>query len=82
MFDRQQSIRRSAVVTTSDTVDIPVTRSLYFNSGGTVRLTFADSPSATVDYVIPPGGIARPLSVTRVWSTGTTVTPGNIIAEY
>lgn len=84
MFDRQQSIRRAVDVTPSDSTEIPVTRSMYFNVGGMVRVTLADmDPNASVDYLIPSGGIARPWSVKKVWAAGTTITgTGSIKAEY
>jgi len=71
------SAHSAAVVTPSDSVDIPVTRALYVGVGGNIQVTMADDENTIVFVVVVDGSIL-PIQVSRVWVTNTTAT--NIIA--
>lgn len=63
-------------VTPSDTADLTeVSRAINVADSGTVRVTTVDGTTATIFVA---AGIAFPIRVTRVWSTGTTAI--NIVA--
>ena len=65
------------VVTHSDTVDLPeVSRSLYVGVAGNVKVTMRSG--RVVTWPLIAGW--HPISVSRVWSTGTTAT--GICAAY
>jgi hypothetical protein len=65
-------------VTTSDTVEIAVTRGLYIGVGGNVVVVMADGRQVTFTGVL--AGTVYPLQVKQVRSTSTTAT--NIVALY
>lgn len=65
---------RTAVdVTPNDSTDItPGDQVLYVGTGGNVKVTTADG--STVTFTNVPSGAILPVSVRRVFSTGTTAT--------
>lgn len=66
-------------VSPSDSNDLPfLTRGLYVGTAGHVKVTMADGSVGVLKSL--SGGIVHPLSVRRVWSTGTTAL--DIIALY
>lgn len=75
-----QDIKRTVAVVASDTVDIPSgpTDALIVTTSGAYKVTYAngltDSPYLTA-------GLLHPISVKRVWSTGSVATAG-ISAGY
>lgn len=72
------SVEGSVVVTPSDTVDLThVTKGLWFEGAGTVKVTWADGSETTRTV---NAGVDYPWSVKRVWATGTTAT--GIQASY
>lgn len=56
-------------ITPNDGVDIAPARSLMIGASGTLKITTAAGNTVTLSNV--PAGLF-PVSVTRVWSTGTT----------
>lgn len=84
-MNRIQSIRRAVSnPTLSDSVDIgrEVTRSVLCNAAGTVRVTLADAADGTfVDYVFNSAQ-RHPISIKRIFSTGTTVAAASIVLEF
>ncbi len=73
-------VAHGAAVTPNDSSDLSggATRGVYVGVSGDVKVTFASGSTAT--YVGLASGLIHPVSVTRVWSTGTTAT--NIVACY
>lgn len=76
--DRTAPAFDAAVVTPSDSTDIPVTRGLYIGTTG--NLTVITAAGNTVPWVAVPAGQILPIQVTRVKATGTTAS--NIVAMY
>ncbi|MBJ3776415.1 spike base protein, RCAP_Rcc01079 family [Acuticoccus mangrovi] len=77
--DRNARLERSlqspasgvVVIAPSDTADLgEVARALYVGNAGDVKLTALDGSTAT--FVALAAGSVLPVTVTRVWSTGTT----------
>lgn len=62
----------------SDTTVFAATRGLYVGVSGDVKVDHASGE--TVTYIGLAAGMLHPVSVTRVYSTGTTAT--NIVACY
>jgi hypothetical protein len=71
----------AASVTLDDSGAIPLTRGLciYHNNAGTVKVRMSNGDDVTFSF--PSGIVILPIRVTRVWSTGTTVSL-NVIALY
>jgi hypothetical protein len=71
----------AATVTPSDTVDLDYTaRSLYIGTTGDLAVTLRNMAAGTkIIYKNMPVGFA-PVSVSRVWTTGTSAS--NIIANF
>lgn len=57
---------------TNDTVDIRVTQAIYVGATGTLRVTMFGGQIVTFNGV--QAGQVLPISVIRVWTTGTTAT--------
>jgi len=68
----------AASVTPSDSVEIPITRSLYIGTSGNLKVTMADGQEITFLNLV--AGTIFPVQVIKVWSTSTTVT--SIVALY
>jgi hypothetical protein len=75
--DATRAAADAVAVTTSDVTVIPVTRSLYIGTGGTVVVRMARGTTATFTNVA--AGIF-PVQVDQVLSTGTTAS--GILALY
>jgi hypothetical protein len=75
--DATVAARDAVAVTPSDVTVIPVTRSLYVGTGGTLVVRMSSGNSATFTNV--PVGVL-PVQVDQVLSTGTTAT--GILAFY
>lgn len=75
---------RAVSITPSDSADLTMTsgvnktKGVYVGLTGDLKVTMADG--STVTFSSLSGGIVHPLSVKRIWSTGTTAT--GIIAVY
>jgi hypothetical protein len=76
--DATVAARDAAAVTTSDSATIPVTRSLYIGTGGTVVVRMAGS-GAQVTFSNVAVGVF-PVQVDMVYATNTTAS--NIVALY
>jgi len=64
---------RAAAVTPSDSADLAyTTKGLWVGGVGNVKVTMAGGDAVTFTAV--PAGTFLPISVSRVWSTGTTAT--------
>lgn len=70
--------RNAVAVTPADVGTIPATRGLYVGVSGDVKVVM--SSLETVTFVGLAAGVVHPLSVVRVFNTGTTAT--NIVALY
>jgi hypothetical protein len=70
-------LQSAAAVTPNDSTTIDVTRALNVAVAGNVKVTMSDGTDITW-YLV--AGVLHPLSVNRVWSTGTTAT--GIVAGY
>jgi hypothetical protein len=71
--------RNAAAVTPNDSTDLPTAaRGLYIGGAGNVKVTMQGGQDVT--FTALAVGVWYPLSVTRVWSTGTTAT--NIVAIW
>jgi hypothetical protein len=68
----------AASVTVSDTARIDPTRGLYVGGAGNIKVDMQGG--GTVTFFAAASSAILPISVTRVYSTGTTAT--NIIALY
>lgn len=68
----------AAAVTLSDSTEIPMTRSLYVGTGGTIKVTMVDGQD--VSFTNVPDGSILPIQVTKVWSSVTTASA--ILALY
>lgn len=65
-------------VSVSDTARIDPTRALFIGGAGNVKVDTVGGSTVTLNSI--SGGSIIPVSVTRVYSTGTTAT--NIVAFY
>jgi hypothetical protein len=73
--NKQLPAQHAYTIALSDTVDCETTRGLLLATAGDVKVTMADG-----DVIILPNltaGTVHPISVSRVWATGTV--PANII---
>lgn len=71
--DQVVPILGGAAITTSNTVDLPkFARALYIGVGGDVKVDTIDGSTLTFSGV--SGGTILPVSVKRVYATGTTAT--------
>jgi hypothetical protein len=72
--ERTDPIRKAfAIAAGDDANDLAVaTRGLYLGVAGTIKVTFADDADAN-PVVVPnlAAGVWHPMSVKRVWATGT-----------
>lgn len=64
----------AAAVTPSDTVNIPRTTGLYVGGAGNLKVDMAGDGKTTVTFSAVPVGTILPISVQRVYATGTTAT--------
>lgn len=72
--------RAAAEVTVSDTADLEfVTTALWVGTAGDVKVSMVDG--GDVILVGVPAGTLLPIRVTRVWATGTHVSP-SIVALW
>lgn len=88
MAYQKLQVERAAVVTPSDTVDIPYVGGdtytnkwpcvLYIGGAGNIRVLTAGGDDVTFNGVV--AGTFLPVQVVRVFSTGTTAT--NIVATW
>lgn len=69
---------RAVSITPSDATDFKPTRGIYVGAAGDVAVDMADGTAVTFTEL--SAGVVHPLSVKRVYSTGTTAT--NILALY
>lgn len=78
-IDQVVPILGGAAVTPSDTVDLaPAARALYVGVGGAIKVDTLNG--STLTFAGVSGGCILPVSVKRVYSTGTTAS--SIIALY
>jgi hypothetical protein len=88
MAYQKLQVQRAAVVTTSDTVNIPYVGgdgttpswpcTLYIGTGGNLRVLTEGNDDITFVNVL--GGTTMPVNVVRVFTTGTTAS--NIVALW
>jgi hypothetical protein len=88
MAYQKLQVQRAAVVTTSDTVNIPYVGgdgttpswpcTLYIGTGGNLRVLTEGNDDVTFVNVL--GGTTLPVNVVRVFTTGTTAS--NIVALW
>lgn len=82
--DATVAARDAVAVTLSDVTVIPVTRSLYVGTGGTVVVHMAGGPggpqAASATFTNVPSGFILPVQVDQVLNTGTTAS--GILALY
>jgi len=70
-----------AIPTFSDSTDLAnVSRLLLWVAAGAVRVTTVGGETVTIPSLA--AGTQLALRVTRVWSTGTTVTAGNLLVVW
>lgn len=72
-LDSSSSAKGSVTVTPHDSNALAkTTRALYVGGAGNLKVTMRDGSTPTFTAV--PAGLLLPISVTHVWSTGTTAT--------
>ena len=70
-----------AIVTYDDSNDLAhVTRMLVWAAAGAVKVTTVGGETVTIPSM--GAGTMLPLRVTRIWSTGTGVAAGNLLAVW
>ncbi len=76
--------RHAAVVTPSDTVDLPsTTKAIWIGATGNLAVIMADDvDTAPVTFNGVPAGTMLNVQARRVMATGTTVTAGNVVALW
>lgn len=77
--DATVAARKALAITPTDGVTLPVTRSLYIGTGGTLVVRMAED-EALATFTNVPSGFVLPLQVMEIRSTGTTAT--NILALW
>jgi hypothetical protein len=60
-----------ALVTPSDTADIPATRGVSVATAGDMKVTTVGGETVVIPSGALAAGIVHPIRVTRVWATGT-----------
>lgn len=78
--DATTSARRAAAVTYSDSAVIENTRALFIGAAGNVKVTMVEGGDVTFQGLA--AGTILPVQVIKVWSAGTTVTAGAVLALY
>lgn len=78
--DATVSARRAAVVAFSDSAVVENTRALFVGANGNVKVSLVEGGDVTFQNLL--AGTILPIQVVKVWSTGTTVTAGSVIALY
>jgi hypothetical protein len=78
--DATASARRAEALTYSDTTVIENTRALFVGAAGDVKVSMVEGGDVTFKAVA--AGSILPIQVTKVWSAGTTVAAGAILALY
>lgn len=76
----QSNAQGAVVVTPNDSADLTTvpTKGIYVGVTGDLKVTLNDG--STVTFTSLSSGVIHPLSVKRVWATGTTAT--SILAVY
>jgi len=78
--DATVSARRAAAVTFSDEDVIETTRALYVGGAGDVKVSMVEGGDVLFQGL--QAGVILPVQVTKVWSDGTSVAEGAILALY
>lgn len=73
-----ESAQQAVSVTPNDADLIRPTRGVYVGATGTLKVTMSDGSDVTFNSIA--AGVVHPLSVKRVFATGTTAT--GIVAVY
>jgi hypothetical protein len=78
LLNNIQPAKSAANVSPNDTININETKGLYVGASGDVKADMWDG--TTVTFTALSAGVTHPLSVKRVYATGTTAT--GIVALY
>lgn len=62
----------ASAITPNDSTDISVTRGIYVGGSGDLKVKMMDG--SVITFTGLAGGMVHPLSVSRVYATGTTAT--------